>query len=102
MMGTNRILRAAAFLLAVGVGAGTISLTQADSAPPSKPDAAQMEKVRKLIQQLGDNQDKASYNEFNDYGHYPATDYAGYTGIPEGYWVYVYPNWYIWGELKKK
>jgi HEAT repeat protein len=59
-------------------------------------------KYAKLLRRISVPQDKASYNEFNDYGHYPATDYAGYTGIPEGYWVYVYPNWYIWGELKKK
>ena len=28
--------------------------------------------------------------------------YAGYRDLPTGYWVYVYPNWYIWGETKKE
>jgi hypothetical protein len=69
-------------------------------AGPSK--AHVMGKYAKLLRRISVPQDKANYTEFNDYGHYPATDYAGYTGIPEGYWVYVYPNWYIWGELKKK
>jgi hypothetical protein len=71
----------------------------ADAAPAK---AHVMGKYGKLLRRLKVPQDKANYTDFNDYGHYPATDYAGYTGIPEGYWVYVYPNWYIWGELKKK
>jgi hypothetical protein len=28
----------------------------------------------------------------------PAADYRGHKGLPQGYWVYVYPYWYIWGE----
>jgi formate dehydrogenase maturation protein FdhE len=58
-------------------------------------------KYTKLLKRIHVPNDKASYTEFNDYGQYPATDYAGYEGIPAGYWVYVYPHWYIWGELKK-
>ncbi len=58
-------------------------------------------KYGKLLRRIHVPQDKASYTEFNDYGMYPATDYAGYQGIPAGYWVYVYPHWYIWGEQRK-
>jgi hypothetical protein len=59
-------------------------------------------KYGKLLKRIHVPQDKAGYTEFHDYGEYPATDYAGYQGLPAGYWVYVYPHWYIWGELKKK
>src|SRR5262249_49838353 len=59
-------------------------------------------KYTKLLRRIPVPQDKANYTEFHDYGQYPATDYAGYQGIPAGYWVYVYPHWYIWGELKQK
>jgi HEAT repeat protein len=57
-------------------------------------------KYAKLLRRLKVPQDRQTYMDFNDYGQYPATDYAGYTKIPEGYWVYVYPYWYIWGEMK--
>ena len=29
-------------------------------------------------------------------------DYAGFTGLPAGHWVYVYPYWYIWRDLADK
>lgn len=32
---------------------------------------------------------------FQDYGRWGAKQYRGYTGLPPGYWVYVYPRWYI-------
>jgi hypothetical protein len=57
-------------------------------------------KYARLLRRLKVPQDRQSYTDFNDYGQYPATDYAGYKNIPEGYWVYVYPYWYIWGEMK--
>jgi hypothetical protein len=58
-------------------------------------------KYRKLLRRIHVPQDKANYTEFRDYGQYQATDYAGHQNIPAGYWVYVYPHWYIWGEQKK-
>jgi hypothetical protein len=42
--------------------------------------------------------DKQNHTEFCDYGMYNGTAYAGYNDLPAGYWVYVYPHWYIWGE----
>ncbi len=59
------------------------------------------DKYSKLLRRLKVPQDKQSYTEFKDYGHYQATDYAGYTNLPAGYWVYVYPHWYIWGNMKQ-
>jgi hypothetical protein len=58
-------------------------------------------KYGKLLRRIHVPQDKASYTAFRDYGQYPACDYADYQGLPAGYWVYVYPHWYIWGEQKK-
>ena len=40
-------------------------------------------------------EDKAKYGSFRDYGIHWQTTYKG-RSIPPGYWVYVYPNWYIW------
>jgi hypothetical protein len=45
--------------------------------------------------------DKDEYGEFNDYGAYDGTEWAGYEGLPKGYWVYVAPHWYIWEKEGK-
>jgi uncharacterized protein YkwD len=40
---------------------------------------------------------------FRDLGPSEAVEaYAGYTDIPKGYWVYVYPYWYIWQDRKEE
>jgi hypothetical protein len=40
----------------------------------------------------------AAYGALHDYGHWDGTSYAGQDNLPTGYWVYVAPNWYIWGD----
>jgi hypothetical protein len=55
-------------------------------------------KYRMLLHQLDVPQDLQSYTDFTDYGIYPATSYAGYDDLPAGYWVYVYPYWYLWRD----
>ena len=57
-------------------------------------------KYARLLRRIHVPQDRQTYMDFRDYGQYQATDYAGHANIPAGYWVYVYPHWYIWGELK--
>src|SRR5262245_15044900 len=47
-------------------------------------------------------EDAASYGEFRDYGHWDGTSYAGQVDLPVGYWVYVAPRWYIWGDEAKR
>ena len=37
-----------------------------------------------------------TYSNFNDFGYYQSTSYVGHDNLPAGYWVYVYPFWYIW------
>jgi hypothetical protein len=60
-------------------------------------------KYAKLLRRLKVPQDRQTYNDFADYGTYPAiAEYGGYKDIPQGYWVYVYPYWYIWGEQKRQ
>lgn len=59
-------------------------------------------KYCQLLRRIEVPGDKNTYQEFHDFGLYQATDYAGAKGIPEGYWVYVYPHWYIWGKLRGK
>jgi hypothetical protein len=42
--------------------------------------------------------DQASYNQFTDFGYWSGTAYGGATDLPLGYWVYVYPRWFIWRD----
>lgn len=58
-------------------------------------------KYGRLLRRIHVPKDKDGYTAFSDFGHFQATSYAGYDDIPEGYWVYVFPDWYIWGEQKK-
>lgn len=58
-------------------------------------------KYSKLLHRIKVENDKASYGDFSDYGHYTGTSYVGYNNLSPGYWVYKYPHWYIWGEMKK-
>ncbi len=44
--------------------------------------------------------DCASYGSFRDYGPYGATSYAGHANLPAGYWVYRYPYWYLWRNVR--
>jgi HEAT repeat protein len=60
-------------------------------------------KYAKLLRRLKVPQDRAIYQDFSDYGTFPAiAEYGGYKDIPQGYWVYVYPYWYIWAEQKRQ
>jgi hypothetical protein len=57
-------------------------------------------KYAKLLKKLEVADDKDGYGEFNDWGLWTGTAYRGYGDLPPGYWVYVAPHWYIWGEKK--
>jgi hypothetical protein len=74
-------------------------------APPATPaalDARQAEekaavggKYSHLLEKVPAPFDYVSYGAFSDYGRWEQTEYVGRAGLPRGYWVYVYPNWYI-------
>jgi hypothetical protein len=57
-------------------------------------------KYYNLLKVINVPSDRGSYGDFSDYGHYSSTSYAGYNNLPAGYWVYVYPDWYIWGNSR--
>lgn len=57
-------------------------------------------KYVKLLRKLHTPQDRASYGDYHEWGSYDACDWQGHKNIPAGHWVYVFPNWYIWGEVK--
>jgi len=52
-------------------------------------------KYSKLLRKITVKFDYLANGAFSDYGHWKFRAYAGYTDLPEGYWVYVYPDWYI-------
>lgn len=57
-------------------------------------------KYSRLLKKVYVESDYRTYGEFNDYGYYQATNYAGQSNLPAAYWVYVYPNWYLWKSKK--
>jgi HEAT repeat protein len=58
-------------------------------------------KYRTLLRRIKVPQDRDQYKDYCDYGHFEGNSWAGYSDLPPGYWVYVYPHWFIWGELAK-
>jgi hypothetical protein len=61
-------------------------------------------KYRNLLTKVAAPDDRGSYKDFSDYGWYAGTSYKGRRDLPHGYWVYVYPYWYIFrdGPQEKK
>jgi len=59
---------------------------------------AAVAKYGRLLHVLHLPQDKASYKEFSDYGYYTGTSYYNHANLSTGYWVYVHPFWFIWGD----
>lgn len=55
-------------------------------------------RYRRLVRKIDVPKDLQSFGGFYDYGKWDGTAYAGYNNLPTGFWVYVYPSWYIWGE----
>ncbi|MGK7875462.1 MAG: hypothetical protein AB4426_19825 [Xenococcaceae cyanobacterium] len=60
------------------------------------PDAASAyNKYYNLLQVLNCPRDRGTYGDFNDYGYWGGGSWCGQQGRA-GYWVWVYPNWYVW------
>lgn len=59
-------------------------------------------KYAKLLRKIRVERDRIQYGEFNDAGYWNVQSWGGYEGLPAGYWVYVYPHWYIWGTCTEK
>src|SRR2546425_2533853 len=55
-------------------------------------------KYRMLLKMLKIPGATGEYGGFNDFGFSGESQIGDYTDIPRGYWVYVYPYWYIWRD----
>ena len=54
-----------------------------------------------LLRRIAAPDDRQSYGDFRDYGYYQEiAEYQGEKAVPAGYWLYVWPYWYIWGERR--
>ena len=57
-------------------------------------------RYRDLLHVLYVPGDRGGYGDFTDYGYSATGNWGGYNNLSFGHWVYVYPRWYIWKELK--
>ena len=68
------------------------------TAPAELFKGAGVNKYRRLTRVLLVPSDQANYNQFADFGFWNSNSYAGVNDLEPGYWVYIYPRWYIWRE----
>ncbi|GBC61084.1 hypothetical protein DENIS_2044 [Desulfonema ishimotonii] len=90
MIPTARLFRYAVLILCLAF----VLPALAETVPPA---ASANGKYQGLIQILHCPQDSAKYGNFNDYGHWGGGSWHGQQG-KAGYWVYVYPTWYVWAN----
>jgi hypothetical protein len=63
-------------------------------------------KYRRLLMTIDARDDRQTYGEFKDFGfwgdrtlgRHSRLSYRGHDNLPEAYWVYVAPTWYLWAE----
>jgi len=66
----------------------------------NSPKTSANHKYYDLIQTINCPSDKATYGRFNDYGYWGGGAWCGNKG-QAGFWVYSYPNWYVWSGAVK-
>ena len=66
------------------------------------PKASVDDKYSHLLRKIAVPEDVQSYSDFCDWGYWSGTSWRGHTNLPPGYWVYVFPHWYIWGDCQGK
>lgn len=60
-------------------------------------------KYRRLLKKIEVRDDLQQYGTFHDFGFWDAaSEYKGHRDLLPGHWVYVYPHWYIWGEVTRE
>ena len=69
-----------------------------EKAPDLMTKASCSGKYKTLLRQIEVADDQPQYTDFKDYGRWDGTAYKTHQNLPNGYWVYVAPHWYIWGE----
>ena len=57
-------------------------------------------KYETLLLKIECPEDKDDFGEFKDWGEWSGSSWHQYTNLPSGYWVYVYPHWYVWQTKK--
>jgi hypothetical protein len=57
-------------------------------------------KYSNLLHALYLPDERESYGDYYEEGYYTGSYYEGYDNLPPGYWVYLYPYWYIWGNQR--
>lgn len=71
---------------------------------PDRTDDQRLEKAHvkskygMLLRQFKVAKDSQTYGLLRELGYRTRTSYAGHTNLPEGWWVYVHPYWYIWRD----
>ncbi len=55
-------------------------------------------RYKDLLDKFERPDDLYAYGDFYDFGQRNGEQFLGKQGVPDGYWVYVYPNWYVWSE----
>ncbi len=84
---------------------GVTVLTNLAAAPPQAVPASDWVKARVqgkykgLLRQIKAPEDRSTHSEFQDAGLRSTTEWKGQRDLPPGYWVYVYPYWYIWRDV---
>ena len=78
----------------------------ADDRAPRPPSPAAFQaatrngKYADLLKWLEVSADYATYGEIYDWGFWAGTEWAGHQ-VPVGYWVYVFPHWFIFKRQAK-
>ncbi|MCA8997842.1 MAG: von Willebrand factor type A domain-containing protein [Planctomycetaceae bacterium] len=55
------------------------------------------DRYQELLDKFSVPEDGDIYGEFHEFGYRSGEKYLPRDGRPDGYWVYVYPDWYVWG-----
>ena len=69
-----------------------------EQAPDVMTKASCSGKYKTLLRRIEVADDQPLYGDFKDYGRWDGAEYKTHQHLPHGYWVYVAPHWYIWGE----
>src|SRR5262245_3690109 len=88
-------------LLAIGtIVLANLAAAAAPAVPASDWVKARVQgKYKGLLRQIKAPEDRAEHSEFQDLGLRQSTEWKGRQDWPVGYWVYVYPYWYIWRDV---
>lgn len=83
------------FASAAYTSTAVTKLLLVDSAPLHDPSNADGKYVN-LLHVLNVPEDKENYGDRFDWGYWAGDTWGKYTGLKPGFWVYVYPYWYVW------